>query len=277
MSWDALAATPLATGLLGMVAGGVLALTGAGGGVLAVPLLVLVLHWPLAQAAPTALLAVGLAAGLGAWQGLRQGQVRWRAAVLMGATGMVGAPMGIALSQALPALWLMRGFAVLMLWLAWRQWPRAPARSTATAAPPCVLNPHSGRLHWTSPCARAIAGTGWLSGVLSGLVGVGGGFVIVPALQRHTDLSRPQVQLTSLAVIALVAGSGVGTAAWHGQLDATLALPFAIGAMAAMGLGRRLAQGLHAHTSQRLFAWSCVVVAVLLLARGVLPAGASAG
>ncbi|MEY2843644.1 MAG: hypothetical protein RI920_1681 [Pseudomonadota bacterium] len=265
---------PLQASGLGAVVGLVLALTGAGGGVLAVPLLVLVLHWPLAQAAPTALLAVGLAAALGAAQGLRQGEVRWRAALLMGGMGMLGAPVGVALSHVLPARPLLLAFALLMLWLAWRQWPRAtpPASSdvvsnVAPDAPPCVFDPRQGRLNWTSPCARAISGTGLLSGVLSGLIGVGGGFVIVPALRRHTDLALRQVQLTSLAVITLVALSGVGAAAWHGQMPWSQALPFAAGAIGAMLLGRRQADRMPEAISQRLFAIACVGVAGALLVR----------
>ncbi len=264
---------PLQAGGLGAAVGLVLALTGAGGGVLAVPLLVLVLGWPLSQAAPTALLAVGLAAALGALQGLRAGEVRWRAALLMGGFGMLGAPLGVALSHVLPATPLLWAFALLMLWLGWRQWPRAQAAQASQASqaatqvkPACVVNAQ-GRLNWTSPCARAIAGTGMVSGTLSGLIGVGGGFVIVPALQRHTDLVLRQVQLTSLAVIALVAISGVGSAAWHGQLSWQGALPFAAGAMVAMGLGRRLADRMQQALSQKLFAASCILVALLLMGR----------
>jgi len=268
MVLDAAVLGPASAGALGAV-GLVLALTGAGGGVLAVPLLVLVLHWPLAQAAPAALLAVGLAAALAAAQGLRQGEVRWRAALLMGGMGMLGAPVGVAWGHALPAGPLLLAFALLMCWLAWRQWPRptstaAPASSTL---PPCVLDPRHGRLHWTSPCVRAIAGTGLLSGLLSGLIGVGGGFVIVPALRRHTDLALRQVQLTSLAVIALVAVSGVATAALHGQVHWPEALPFAGGAMLAMLLGRRMANRLSADNSQRLFAIACASVALVLMAK----------
>jgi uncharacterized membrane protein YfcA len=269
MVLDAALLGPAAAGALGAVVGLVLALTGAGGGVLALPLLVLVLHWPLAQAAPTALLAVGLAAALGAAQGLRQGEVRWRAALLMGGLGMLGAPVGVAWGHALPATPLLLAFALLMVWLAWRQWPHAAATETPVhgGLPPCVVDPRLGRLHWTSPCARAIAGTGLVSGLLSGLIGVGGGFVIVPALRRHTDLALRQVQLTSLAVIALVAESGVGAAALHGQLHWREALPFAGGAMLAMLMGRHLADRLSADTSQRLFAIACAGVAAVLVAK----------
>lgn len=264
-------AEPLAAGVMGAAVGGVLALTGAGGGVLAVPLLVLLLHWPLTQAAPAALLAVGLAASLGALQGLRADLVRWRAALLMGGMGMVGAPLGVALGQRLPPTPLLWGFAGLMLWLAWRQWPMAnqAAASLPRKLPPCVVDPGSGRLNWSSPCACAMAATGTLSGVLSGLIGVGGGFVIVPALMRYTDLDLRQIQLTSLAVIALVSASGVSSAALRGQVRWDGTLPFAAGAVLAMWLGRRWAEHLPPEVSRGLFALGCVLVSGLLVARSV--------
>ena len=269
MSVAAVFPLPVEAGLLGAVVGTVLALTGAGGGVMAVPLLVLVLHWPLGEAAPTALLAVGFAAALGAVNGMQTGQVRWRAALLMGGAGMLGAPVGIAMSRVLPSAPLLWGFATLMLWLGWRQWPRPHAVEAPhhEAKPACIVNPHNGRLHWTSRCARAVAGTGLLSGTLSGLIGVGGGFVIVPALKRHTNLALRQVQLTSLAVIALVAISGVASAALHGQLPWHEALPFTGGAMAAMLLGRQLADKMPPVWSHRFFSASCILVATLLLTR----------
>ena len=70
--------------LMGAAVGIVLALTGAGGGILAVPLLVFGLHLQMSQAAPVGLLAVGLAASVGALLGLREGVVRYRAALLIG-------------------------------------------------------------------------------------------------------------------------------------------------------------------------------------------------
>ncbi|MDO9331066.1 MAG: sulfite exporter TauE/SafE family protein, partial [Pseudomonas sp.] len=87
---------------LGALIGLVMALTGAGGGVMAIPLLVFGLHLPVQQAAPVGLVAVGLAAVLGAALGLRQDNVRYRAAALIGTAGMLMAPLGVFLAQRLP-------------------------------------------------------------------------------------------------------------------------------------------------------------------------------
>lgn len=260
----------LTTALLGALIGLVLALTGAGGGVLSIPLLVLVLHRPMAEASPVGLLAVGLAAALGAVIGLRQGIVRYRAALLIGTMGMLAAPLGVWLAHRLPAEPLLGGMAVLLCWLGWRAWQdsRLPGGEPARLEQvPCQVIAPGEPLKWTAPCARALAATGLQSGLLSGLVGVGGGFVIVPALQRHTDLDLRSVQATSLAVIALVSVSGVGAAIGHGKVSLALALPFAGGAMLALLIAQRWADRVPAAWMKRGFALLCAITAALMLAR----------
>ena len=260
----------LSTLLLGALVGLVLAFTGAGGGVLSIPLLVLVLHQPMAQAAPVGLMAVGLAAALGAVLGLRQGIVRYRAALLIGVMGMLAAPLGVWLAHRMPATPLLLGMAALLAWLGWRAWRDSNVHggeAERLAQVPCQVVAPGQPLKWTAPCARALASTGLQSGLLSGLVGVGGGFVIVPALQRHTDLDLRSVQATSLAVIALVSVSGVGAAIGHGAVSLTLALPFAGGAMLALLIGRRWANRLPVVWMKRGFAALCLLTAGLMLAR----------
>lgn len=254
---------------LGAVIGLVMALTGAGGGVLATPLLVFGLHLPVQQAAPVGLLAVGLAAALGAALGLRQGIVRYRAAALIGAAGMLVAPLGVFMAQRLPNRPLLAAFALLLLYAAWRMLKRPVTPAPLAAAVLCRVSPIDHRLTWTRPCARALAGTGLIAGVLSGLLGVGGGFIIIPALKRHTDLEIRSIQATSLAVIALVSLSGEVTAALHSPVPWGAALPFASGAVLALLVGRQFAQKLDAQRLQQAFAWFSVLVAMLMLARAL--------
>lgn len=271
--------TLLASGL-GAIVGVILALTGAGGGSLAVPLLVFGLHLPMQQAAPVALVAVGLASGLGAALGLRDGLVRYRAAALIGLTGMALAPLGVWLAQHLPTAPLMLMFSGVMGQSAWRMW-RA-LRSDAAPTPageepqlpqerrPCRINPDEGRLTWTRPCARALAGIGMLSGLLSGLLGVGGGFVIVPALTRHTDISPRSIAATSLAVIALVSMGGITAAAGHGTFPWRVAVPFGLGAASALLLGRQVAHRLAGRRLQQIFALLCAGVTLAMVTQALL-------
>lgn len=266
--------------LLGSIVGLILALSGAGGGILAVPLLVFGLHLSILQAAPVGLIAVGVSSALGATLGLRLGLVRYRAAALVGAVGMALAPVGLILARHIPNAPLTVAFSVVLAIVAWRMFNQArrdQAPGTGAPArqqPPCVLSPDDGRLRWTAPCAWALAATGATSGLLSGLLGVGGGFVIVPALTRFTDVPMRGILATSLAVIALVSVGGVTAAAWQGAVVWAVALPFAAGACVALLGGRLVAARLAGARLQQAFAIVCALVAVLLLARGMgwLPA-----
>ncbi|MDE2079990.1 MAG: sulfite exporter TauE/SafE family protein [Burkholderiales bacterium] len=261
--------------ILGAIVGLILAFTGAGGGILAVPMLVFGLHLTMMEAAPVGLIAVGASAAFGALLGLRAGQVRYRAAALIGAVGMAIAPLGVMLAHVLPNAPLLVVFAFVLALVAWRMFRQTLPRRAGTAAPaagaerPCRMNPADGRLHWTAPCARALAGTGAVAGILSGLLGVGGGFVIVPALTHYTEIEVRSILATSLAVIALVSVGGVTAAAVRGTVHWPVAGPFAVGAIVALVLGRQVAARLAGPHLQRAFAVVSGATAVLLLARGM--------
>ena len=105
---------------LGVAVGLMLGLTGAGGGIFAVPALVLGMHWSMTQAAPIALIAVGLAALTGALDGLRKRQTRYKAAFLMALAGTATAPMGLLVARQLPEYLLMLLFCAIMLIVAYR-------------------------------------------------------------------------------------------------------------------------------------------------------------
>lgn len=270
----------MAVSLLGFTVGIILALTGAGGGILAVPLLVFGAGLSMAQAGPIGLLAVALAAALGAVMGLKNGTVRYKAALLIAGAGILCSPLGLWLAQRTPNRPLSMVFALVLLYVAWRTYQRATAASgtavgnavvssRSDAAPPCRLDIQRGKLNWTAPCARALAMSGLVAGGLSGLLGVGGGFVMVPALQRYTDLNTQSILSTSLAVIALVSFSGVAASAATGHLQWAIALPFSAGAMAGMGSGRMLAARLAGPVLQQAFALVSAGVALALFLRAL--------
>ena len=256
---------------LGAIIGAVLALTGAGGGILAVPLLVFALGMSITEAAPIGLLAVGVAAAMGAMLGLRQGIVRYRAAGYIAAIGVVLSPFGLWLAHRVPAKPLALIFAAVLLYACARMFIKA-ARELRHGEPlarpailPCVLNPQCGRLRWTLPCVRALTLTGMASGLLSGLLGVGGGFVIVPALTHYSDLDLKSVMATSLAVIALVSMGSVVTASLAGVMHWAIGVPFALGAVAGLLLGRQASRHLAGPRLQQLFALCGVVAAMMLV------------
>lgn len=266
--------------LLGTVAGAVLGLTGAGGSLLAIPLLVYGLHWPFARAVPVALLAVSAAALLGTVQAWPSGLVRWRAALLLALLGALTVRGGMWLADWLPVSALTLAFAITTTAVAWRMWSqarttpddarvvRADVDSRATAAdsdPACGVDPQTGRLRWTRRCFVTIAMSGALTGILSGALGVGGGFVIVPALRLRTGLTIQSAVATSLMAIALISAAGVVSAVLAGRLPTVAqAAPFVLGALAGMAGGRALAPRIAGAGLQRFFALSMFMIAVAM-------------
>ena len=257
--------------LLGSIVGLILAISGAGGGIIAVPLLVFGLGLPVREAGPIGLLAVGVAAGLATVLGLRKGIVRYRAAALVGAFGVLMAPLGVWLAQRIPNVPLMLAFALVLVWTGVHTLRRTlrPAGENAEllTGQPCRIGPDTGRFIWNLPCARMLSLIGLLSGLMSGLLGVGGGFVIVPALTRYSDLDQRSILATSLGVITLVACGSVAAAAVGGSIAWPVAIPFGAGAVAGLLAGRLIAARLAGPRLQQSFAVVCLLVASLMIAR----------
>lgn len=256
--------------ILGMVVGVIMGLTGAGGGILAVPALVLVLGIDIAVAAPVTLVAVGLAAILGALDGLRRGWVRYKAATLMSVTGAMAAPVGVIVARHLSSAWLMTLFAAIMALVSFRSFKKVMLRNVAAEADTptkiCMLSPETGRFVWSPRVAATIGAIGATSGLFTGMLGVGGGFIIVPALQKLSNVGIHSVIATSLMVIALISGATVG----HALLSTGFAWPenltwFVACAIAGMLAGRMVSPYLSALLLQISFATVCAVVAVILL------------
>ena len=260
---------------LGLIVGVILALTGAGGGILAVPLLIFGVGLNVAQAGPIGLLAVGMAAALGAGLGLKAGTVRYKAALLVAGTGGLLSPVGVWLANRLDNRWLSLLFAIILLLVAYRTFRQAQDQPTDDARhggrlPPCVRDSGSGQFIWTTRCARALALSGTVAGLLSGMLGVGGGFVMVPALQRYTDLPTQSIVATSLAVIALVSIAGIASSALAGTLNWVVAIPFAAGTLAGMMGGRLIASRLAGPQLQKGFAAVSALVAVGMIGKSFL-------
>ncbi|MBG7618134.1 sulfite exporter TauE/SafE family protein [Herbaspirillum sp. AP02] len=258
--------------LLGALVGCIMGLTGAGGGILAIPLLVFGLHLSVPQAGPIGLLAVGMASAMGAVIGLRAGIVRYRAALLVAAVGIALTPLGTWLAHQLDTRYLTLLFAIVMVWVAVKGMRDARRSKTnaVTVSDDCpCLRDKSGRFLWTPRCASRLAVMGGMAGVLSGLLGVGGGFVIVPVLQRVTDLAMQSVVSTSLAVIALISLVSVGTSMVNGHFDLNIGLPFSAGAIAGMLLGGKLSMRWHPAHLKLVFSIVCMVVSVGLIIKSL--------
>ncbi|NOT14788.1 MAG: sulfite exporter TauE/SafE family protein [Methylotenera sp.] len=258
---------------IGFFVGLVLALTGAGGSILAVPLLAFGLNLNITQAAPIGLMAVMFAASIGALQGLRAGIVRYKAATLVATLGVLFAPLGVWLAHRVSNQWLSFIFAIVLIFVARRMWQQSaqPAQQNEdTPAPACAVNPATSKLFWTASCTKRLIATGSLAGFLSGLLGVGGGFVIVPTLRKVSNLEMKSIVATSLAVIALVSASSVVAYIVHRTVDWQIAIPFVLATVVGMGLGRLVSHRISNQTTQRSFAVLAYLVAISLVIRVIL-------
>ena len=254
--------------LLGALVGIVMGLTGAGGGILAVPLLVLGLHLTVAEAGSVGMLAVGTSATVGAILGLKAKIVRYRATLLIACSGILMASLGVWLANRLDTRLMNLLFAGVLGWVAYKTIHEIYQQNTEVqiqGASPCIRDDYSGRFIWTNSCSVVLSLSGAIAGILSGLLGVGGGFVIVPALQRYTNLAIQSVIATSLAVISLVSLTSVAVSFSAGHLDFKVALPFAAGSVVGMGAASLLRPRLSQKYLKTAFGIMCFVVAVAMI------------
>jgi len=233
-----------------------LGLLGGGGSILAVPVLVYVARVDVHSAIGMSLAIVGTTALVGGLVHARAGRVDLRAAALFGGAGMLGAPLGAQATHAVAPRVLLLLFAALMLAVGGLM-----LRGKAGARPG-TPRPH--------PVGVPAAGFG--VGLLTGFLGVGGGFLIVPALTLLARLPIHTAIGTSLLVIA--ANSAAGVLGHLRQGEMPLGLTAAFTASAALGAlaGVRLASSLDPARLRRAFAVFVVLVGLFLLAKNALPA-----
>ncbi len=255
------------TWILGLAIGLLMGVTGAGGGVLAVPALVFGLGLAMQEAAPMALVAVSIAAWVGAAEGLRRRVVRWRAAIVIALAASPFAALGVAAAHRVPDLALRIVFVGVLLFVAWRQVASRQRQSESESAAPrghvAELDPATGRFRWTRRAWAGFLSIGSLMGFLSGLLGVAGGFVLLPLLSRWTPLNVSMLVGTSLLVTALVTAFGAAVSVAHG---ASLPWPatawFAAALTAGMVIGRTVVHRLPELWIRRAFLWLVIGVAL---------------
>ncbi|MEB3766569.1 sulfite exporter TauE/SafE family protein [Acinetobacter sp. MD2] len=251
----------------GLMIGCLLGLTGAGGGILAVPMLMASQGWTVAQAAPVGLLAVTLSTFIGSLQGLYQGIVRYRAAIWIAIMSIPSSHFAIGLSHQVPTVWLMLCFAITMLVVAYRMFS---AQHEEFHNPPCRIHPQTGKLIWDMYSVLVLSAIGVLAGFLTGLLGVGGGFVIIPALKKATNLSMQQIVATSLMIICLVGGMSIVLHALDGfHYPMPVSAYFSASCLIGLLVGRCAIAYLATSFIQRIFATVVIIIAVLMLVKSL--------
>jgi len=191
--------------VLGLLSGGVvgvmLGATGAGGSMLAIPLLVYLVGVPVQEATVTSLIVVGYSAFFGAWRKSRDHHVKGRAALVFSSTGLVGAWVGALGHTLINENTILLLFGLLMVGVsAWSL--SRKRRSSPDQTEGCARK-------FSLTCVSWALSIGFGVGILTGFFGIGGGFLIVPALIGVLGFPAPMAVGTSLMIIALTTVGGI--------------------------------------------------------------------
>lgn len=206
-----------------------LGLLGGGGSILTVPILSYVLGMEPRVAIASSLFIVGTTSAVSVLAHAHAGRVRWRTGALFGVAGMVGAFAGGLVGGLLPGGILMVLFALMMIATAAAMIRGRRSNGAAEVEKPRAL-----------PTARILL-DGLLVGIATGLVGAGGGFLVVPALNLLAGLPMAVAVGTSLLVIALKSFAGLAGYLFSVQLDWPIVLTFTAVAVAGSFVGTALA------------------------------------
>jgi uncharacterized membrane protein YfcA len=242
---------------IGLAIGVLVGLLGGGGSILAVPALVYLAGLPLAEALPTSLLVVAVTSLVGLLPRLRARQVQWRIALVFGGAGALTAFGGAAVNRLLPDDVVLVLFGALMVAAGIRMLREGPVTGAA-----CTTV--GGRVNWRRCLPRAV-GSGLVVGFLTGLLGVGGGFLIVPALVIGLGLGMTPAIGTSLVIVAVNSAAGFAAYASELELDAGTVLSVTVAAALAAGIAGQMGSRLPTDRLRRWFAVLVLAVAVVVL------------
>ena len=253
---------------LGFLIGVSLGALGGGGSILAVPALVYAAGQDPKAATTTSLVLVSITAVIGIIPHWRSGHVRVRAGLLFGLAGIGGSLLGSRWNRAVDADVLLLAFAALMLVAAYGMWRRLPSRGAASGVPRSA-----GAAAAEAPATTAGASidvatavkvlvAGSVVGVLTGFFGVGGGFVIVPALVLALGFTMPDAVGTSLIVITVNSLVALASRLPGGSVEWSVIVPFAAASLVGVFVGSRLAATRDPSFLQRWFVALLVVVAI---------------
>ena len=228
----------------GLIIGLVLGLTGAGGSIVAVPLFMLLLGLSLNDAIGLALGTVAISAFISLLSPLGHKPRHWKLGLALASLGMLTAPWGRWLGAQINEQLLLTTFTLLVIYLGLRMW-RQPEPAL----------PHT---HQTGRIDLFIV-AGLVLGFLSGLFGIGGGFLIIPLLTLYMGVGMKEALGTSLLVIALVSSSGfISHITWVAPVPLTTLFVVSSGSIAGIIVGAFAAKKIAVPKLQKVFALSVI-------------------
>ena len=232
-----------------------LGLLGSGGSIITLPVLVYAAGIPVAQAVGMSLVIVGGTSAAGGYLRYRQRAFASKPAVFFAVSGMVGAFFGARLTHLVQPSMLLLIFGVLMLTVG-----AAMLRKRGEDSVPQLCRP--------GKCF----GVGLTVGVLTGFLGVGGGFLILPALVLFAGVEMKKAIGTSLAIIAFNSFAGLAGQLRYIRFDWGLTLAFLVAALGGMFGGLALANRLSSHALRRSLGWAIIGLGAFLVVKNSLNA-----
>jgi hypothetical protein len=253
--------------LSGAITGIVLGLFGSGGSIIAMPALMYLLNVEAKSAIAMSMGIVAVTATISGWDNWRRGNVDLKVAAMFGLFGVIGTYGGARLGVYTPVQVQLTLFALVMYAAAWKmlQIKKQPVAQLATAGGPPLSEDEAISAHMGHIAAHGVG-----VGVLTGLVGVGGGFLIVPALVLLSGIPMKIAIGTSLVIVAAKSYSGFAGYVAAVPVDWLTMASFTAVTVAGSFVGTRVAHRFSQETLKRSFGVFLVFVASYILLKSVV-------
>lgn len=243
----------------GLLSGGALGLTGGGGSILAVPLLVYLVGENIHLAIITSLIAVGITSLISSFSYMKQSLVKFKIGLLMASPGIISTYLGSLINREIKGPILLIAFAILMIYIGYMMIHKKKNSSTQ-------LKEKGGRFNYGK-----ILFLGFVTGFASGFFGVGGGFLLVPALYIGANLKMKEAIATSLFIISLFGLFGlISYEIQQREIDYLISAIFACGGAIGGIIGSIYAKKLKQDKLRYIFALFTIIMGIGILAENII-------
>ncbi len=244
--------------LSGFLSGGALGMTGGGGSILAVPLLVYVVGENVHLAIGTSLIAVGVTSLISSASYMKQSLVRFKIALLMASPGIISTYLGAWANKGVKGPLLLLVFALLMLYIGYLMLKRKQEKRLPEQG--------SGKIDYVR-----ILALGFITGLASGFFGIGGGFLLVPALYLGARLSMKESVATSLFIIFLFGVFGLVSYEIQGRhIDLAISSVFVVGGAVGGILGATIAKRTDQNKLRKIFSVFIMLIGLAVFVENLL-------
>lgn len=242
----------------GLFSGGALGLTGGGGSILAVPLLVYVVGENIHLAIGTSLVAVGVTSLISSVSYMRQSLVKFKIALYMAAPGLVSTYLGALINKQIKGPVLLLTFALLMIYIGYLMVSKKQPQQNEASKSTKINYPK-------------ILSLGFITGLASGFFGIGGGFLLVPALFLGAQLKMKEAVATSLFIIFLFGMFGLGSYIIQGrQINLLVSAAFVVGGSIGGIIGAYYAKRINQNLLRKIFSVFIILIGLSMFIENLL-------